>query len=269
MICCPICSKEMNDLSPHIIRTHKMSICDFRNTYPNCALMSKDRLIQISLGGKLGGDLSVERKNKRVEMYNKKPNKCLSCDKILPYELRNRKYCRDAQCIRVLYSRNKIWSKMSLETKEKIILNLKTYSDLMVTNGFSENQKKYFNSKGETELFNIIKNKFTKYHWQTGGLWNIGNNLRKQFDIYCKELNLIIEYDGVYHFHHIYDNYELVVAKDKQLEIFCNTSGWKLIRVNECTYKQYNGILDIIYSMIRNVHKIPKVTKLYFITEKR
>jgi hypothetical protein len=36
MLVCPICNKEyMSDLSPHIIRIHKICIIDFKKLYPN------------------------------------------------------------------------------------------------------------------------------------------------------------------------------------------------------------------------------------------
>lgn len=130
-------------------------------------------------------------------------------------------------------------------------------------------QNPYFNSKGERQLKKVIEQKFPQYKWQTGGGFKLTDNIVKSLDIYCRELKLIIEYDGVYHFREVFGNFEEVVKKDEALELFCENHGWKLIRVNEATYKNYEEILTMLFGLINNVSSIPIITKLYFFQEDR
>lgn len=166
--------------------------------------------------------------------------------------------------------------KLSISTKAAIKRMPEKFATFLSSSGnidSSESKKKIFSSKGERELIELIKDRFPNIKWSSGGGTNIGKDLndnivRKAHDLYSKELKLIIEYDGMYHFKDIYGNLSLVQFKDKLLEEYCIINGWKLIRVNEKTYHKMKWeIIDKIVDMINNIETMDQITKLYIIPE--
>lgn len=160
---------------------------------------------------------------------------------------------------------NSIYSKVSDSMK----LFAKENPEVIRKNISNNNLSTRFSSKGERELLGIIKENFKDYKWQSGGLWNIGNSMYKSIDIYCRDLKIIIEYDGIYHFKDIRGDLSKIQEKDTRLNNWCVETGWKIIRINEATYRssKRKEAIDMIFHLIQNYDTIESVNILYWIPE--
>lgn len=196
---------------------------------------------------------------------------CEICNRKLSTSERKNRFCSTEACRFQAHSigGTAAWKDRTtmLRIVQTTVWNNPMWVKNMGTGSTKPEMRKYFSSKGERELTEVIKNRLPQYHWQTGGSHNIGNNVRKAFDVYCKDIKLIVEYDGAYHWKNIYGNLPIVQMKDRQMETFCINNGWKLIRVNERTYQKMPQIVETIINMILNYEVLPSVTKLYLLPE--
>ena len=191
---------------------------------------------------------------------------CINCGGLL--ECARNSYCRKPACRFIAQSIGGTAAAKHQKTEEfKNARRQCVLANPAWTVNCGKPWSKRFNSKGELELKRLIEARFPNHKWQSGGNHKIGNGLNKAHDIYCTELKLIVEYDGIYHWKDVHGNLKLVQAKDKQLELFCKENGWKLIRVNEKTVKKIPLIVETIFNMIENLDSIPAVVKLYLIPE--
>ena len=131
----------------------------------------------------------------------------------------------------------------------------------------SPKAKRYFSSKGERRLVQQIKTVFPQHHWSTGGRFKIAEGVFKSLDLYCRDLRLIVEYDGAYHWFNIHGNLTSVQQKDRLLETWCQETGWRLIRVNEATYQQRPEVVAEIQRLISEADSLPAVTHLYWVSQ--
>jgi very-short-patch-repair endonuclease len=129
------------------------------------------------------------------------------------------------------------------------------------------NAKRYFSSKGERRLVQQIKAVFPQHRWSSGGRFKIAEGVFKSLDLYCRDLRLIVEYDGAYHWFNIHGNLASVQQKDRLLEAWCQETDWRLIRVNEATYQQYPEVVSEIQRLISEADNLPAVTYLYWIQQ--
>ena len=277
ILICPICKRVLNQLNKQHIKNHNMSINDFQILYPNYPLVNLQRHQSLQAAALIRSKKSykttavanrlfnINEAKKREIIYLKSPNHCNNCNTILPYKRKKRKYCDNPECKKIAVSIGHKHVSTAGKQKQIDILNKHRYKtfniDFIATHPI-------FNSKGQLELMSLIQKQFPQYNWQSGGHFNIGNKLYKSLDIYCKVNNLIIEYDGIYHFKNVYGNLERVQMKDKQLELFCQNTNWKLIRINEKTFlNKKDECLNIIYNMINNYETIDKINKIYLLSE--
>lgn len=279
-ITCPICQRSMKDIgSKHIKTKHNLTIKQFKIQYPNQPLLCPELLKQKQNAANIRATKSYKTNSNatkkyiakklqiKIDIYNLNPKKCKNCNDTLPYtsSIKNskRSYCKKPECQFIAHSigghaASKI-PRIAWKTNPKWLQNSGTIK--------SKNQKKRLSSKGERKLLKLIKEKFIQYKWESGGHHYIGNNIYKSHDIYCKELKLIIEYDGIYHFKNIYGNLLQVQQKDNQLEKWCKENKWKLIRINEKTFNNVPNILNNIFQMIQNIPQLKTITKIYTIPE--
>jgi very-short-patch-repair endonuclease len=279
-ITCPICQRSLHCINATHLKNHNLTKEEFKIKYPNQKFMSEKCLNDRQKSANIRATHSYEttaiatkkciadKVEKQTEIYNLNPQKCKNCNDILPYKtiksMKRRKYCKKPECQYIAHS---IGGKKASHTPRTAWKTNPKWLNHMGVNDTSTKQKKRFSSKGEKILLINIKEHFPQYKWQSGGRHNIGNNIYKSHDIYCKELQLILEYDGIYHFKNIYGNLLQVQQKDNQLEKWCTENKWKLIRINEKTFNKVPNILDKIYDMITNIVSLPTVNKLYIIPE--
>lgn len=88
----------------------------------NSHVLSKESKQKISIGVKnnLGGWASKKSKEiikisyiNKINKYNKNPNKCVICNKILDYKHRNNKTCSSKNCLKIIQSKNGGYKKHS------------------------------------------------------------------------------------------------------------------------------------------------------------
>jgi hypothetical protein len=116
-------------------------------------------------------------------------------------------------------------------------------------------QNKYFSSKNEREIVKHFKEKFPDDEWRSGGHLKFnGQSITR--DMYSDKLKICFEYDGVWHFKDIHGQLEAKQSKDKALETWCKINGYRLIRIEETHFENFDQIENIIYESNDNLIKI-------------
>lgn len=167
---------------------------------------------------------------------------CVICGDKIPFYLwkkkhrakRNRRMiCGNVKCRAIINGMN---GSMAQKSKlREAALKSKTYLKNFQSSGMNNSRT---SSKGERQLREALKIEFGDKEVLAHRHFKIGDDLLKSVDMFLPKYNLIIEYDGEYHFRNIYGNFELIVMKDKLLENWCLTNNYRLIRIDENTYKQ-------------------------------
>lgn len=116
-------------------------------------------------------------------------------------------------------------------------LSLKWKNDLNFAKKCSDRpENKYFTSKAERKIRDWFKQKYEG--WSHGIIckykWNY-----LSVDLYNKNLKVIFEYDGIWHFKNIHNQLKKKKLKDKLLERWCLQNGWTLIRLSETMYNLF------------------------------
>lgn len=123
------------------------------------------------------------------------------------------------------------------------------------------NGKRYFTSKGETEVVNYFKENFPNDEWTTGGSLKLKEE-RLVRDLYSNKLKICIEYDGIWHFKDIHGQLEGKVLKDNLLEEWCLENNYRLIRIKEDVYKKNpKEVLKLLENIVYK--EDCKIKKLY------
>lgn len=95
---------------------------------------------------------------------------------------------------------------------------------------------KYFTSKAERDIRDWFKKRYED--WSHGIIckykWNY-----LSVDLYNKNLKIIFEYDGVWHFKDIHGQLKRKKLKDKLLERWCLKNNWRLVRLSETMYNAF------------------------------
>jgi hypothetical protein len=141
------------------------------------------------------------------------------------------------------------------ETKNKIS---KSVSKLWKDDDYRKNIMKYvgknqrFSSKGERDIRYKLKNLLGDNNVISHYLIKY-NNISKSVDIYIPSKNIIIEYDGEWHFKKVMKehDFDITIKKDKMVNEYCNINKIKLIRISDLIYKKnkdkyFNIILEEI-----------------------
>lgn len=87
----------------------------------NNYLKSEKHLLSARKGLEIGRITQQKQKNKRIEEYNKNPNKCKNCEEIFPYEKRHSIFC-NCSCSASYNNKKRT---LSIITRQKISKTLK------------------------------------------------------------------------------------------------------------------------------------------------
>ena len=93
--------------------------------------------------------------------------------------------------------------------------------------------KRRYNSKGEIELREYLKECLPNYEFTTG---MVAKGINP--DIWARKYKVIIEYDGIWHFKDIMGQLQDKQNKDRLTEQWCIDNGWRCIRIKEDLYKK-------------------------------
>ena len=114
---------------------------------------------------------------------------------------------------------------------------------------------KIFSSKIERLIVKHFKETYPNDEWKSGGGLKI-NQERISRDLYSDKLKVCFEYDGVWHFKDIHGQLSYKQNKDTILEEWCLEKGYRLIRVDEDSYKDITQIEDLVYKCTAPIVKI-------------
>lgn len=130
----------------------------------------------------------------------------------------------------------------SEETKNKLS---KIAKELWKDNEFAKKclSNKSFSSIGEREIRSFLKEKYGNKNVSSHRIVGI-DNIKKAVDITIKNKNIILEYDGEWHFDKsIYERFGIskkyfeVIEKDNMVKKYCEINNIRLLRVSDKYYK--------------------------------
>jgi len=189
--------------------------------------------------------------------------KCFHCDNLIEIKYREGNKKEKYFCSRSCANKRN----HSKETKEKISkTTLKNWENdefrEKTLKQFQTDNNKRFSSKGEREIREKLKIVFGDNVLAHRNI-KLNENLSKAVDIQIKEQNVIIEYDGIWHFKKVKEehNFELQQMKDKLLNEYCIKNKIKLIRIKEDVY--FSDKENIFLQLLSLINK--KEINNYFI----
>lgn len=119
----------------------------------------------------------------------------------------------------------------------------------------NENNIKFFSSKKEREIVEYFKNRYIHNEWKSGGLL-IYKGQRISRDLYSDKLKICFEYDGIWHFKNINNQIDQKKLKDKMLEEWCKEKNYRLVRIDEDKFKDFEQIEKLFYIETDKIIKI-------------
>jgi hypothetical protein len=119
----------------------------------------------------------------------------------------------------------------------------------------TKQSKRYFSSKNERLILEHFKNTYIDDIW-TSGAGLIHNGKRLSRDMYSKKLRICFEYDGIWHFEDVHGQLADKQLKDRLLEDWCILNNWRLIRIDEMSFKNIKQIEDLIYNQSDQIIKV-------------
>lgn len=107
-----------------------------------------------------------------------------------------------------------------------------------------QNKNNKFSSKQEREIVFYFKTKYPEQEWTCGGGLKYKDELISR-DLYSNKLKICFEYDGIWHFEDIKGQLKKKQRKDKLLEEWCKEYNYRLIRIDENDYKDFQQIEEL------------------------
>jgi very-short-patch-repair endonuclease len=144
----------------------------------------------------------------------------------------------------------------SQETKDKLkIIVKKLWENEKYAKSHLSNHR--FSSKGEREVRKILKERYGNKNVSSHRMVKI-DKIKKAVDLTIKDKNIIIEYDGIWHFDKkIYEKFGTpekyfdVIEKDIMVKKYCENNNIRLLRVGDKHYlhnrrRTISEIIDFI-----------------------
>jgi hypothetical protein len=122
-ITCPICSKQVKQLTSKHLKMHNLTTSEFKILYPLIPLVCNSVRLANQQNSKIGvknNTVSNIKKIQRIEQYNQHPNLCAKCKIPFSYEKRHNKFCSHSCSAQI----TNLGQQKSVETKQQ----LSTYS---------------------------------------------------------------------------------------------------------------------------------------------
>jgi hypothetical protein len=212
--------------------TLKCSGCDiyFEKQYKEYNRRVKKGVEKFYCSNKCGA-IAAQSSKRAIAIFKK----CLGCGNDFETNTKKRsKTCCSKKCAS-RYSRN---FKITDDFRKKCSIGMKKVwqnPEYYIKAVDRMSKSKRFNSKGEIEIREYLKNKFPFDFW-TFGPCRIDDRTIVR-DMFSEKLKVCIEYDGIWHFKDIYGQLKDKQEKDLLLEKWCKLNGYRLIRIKEDIYK--------------------------------
>jgi len=198
-------------------------------------------------------DKAKERNSKRKGPLIEELTNCRKCNKeiaIAYYKDKRKEFYHCSQtCANSRGPRTEEVKKLiSVSLKKAWISGKFDHVDYVSNNPF-------FSSKKEREIVKHFKETFPNDEWKSGGHLRFeGYSITR--DLYSDKLKVCFEYDGVWHFKDIHGQLADKQEKDAALEKWCINNNYRLIRLEENHFENFNHIENIIYNETDSITKI-------------
>lgn len=143
--------------------------------------------------------------------------------------------------------------KNTVSTKIKKLWAAGYYDDTTALNHLK--QPKIFSSKNERAILKHFKEKYPDDGW-TSGAGLVYKDAKISRDMYSKKLKICFEYDGVWHFVNIKNQLETKQHKDSLLEEWCIENNYKLVRIDEKKFINFDQVENLIYNTTGSIIKL-------------
>jgi hypothetical protein len=120
----------------------------------------------------------------------------------------------------------------------------------------SIDRKTIYTSKNERAIVKYFRETYPKDEWKTGGRLVLSDGTFLARDLWSDKLKICFEYDGIWHFKDIHGQLNKKQTKDRLLEEWCKDNKYRLIRIDENSYKDIKQIESLIYNQKEQIIKV-------------
>lgn len=116
------------------------------------------------------------------------------------------------------------------------------------------NRHRKIHSKRELEIVDLLQNKFPEDNWKQGPITD--RPLYETIinpDLYSDKLQIVLEYDGIWHFKDIHNQLQRKQEYDRLTLYWCQKYDYRLIRIDYELNLTDEEIIDIIYNSDENL----------------
>lgn len=132
------------------------------------------------------------------------------------------------------------------EFKKAVSIRIKEQWTKGTYDNIEYSNNKMFTSLAERNILDYFKKEFPNDEWTSGGSIK-HNEIRLVRDMYSNKLKVCFEYDGIWHFKDIHGQLIDKKKKDTALEEWCIKNKYRLVRVQEGFFSNFEQIRKLIY----------------------
>lgn len=190
-------------------------------------------------------------KEENLKQWLKEEHRCECCGKILTEKFATGRFCSRSCANKRIHSQ---------ETKNKISKSIKNNpkgwasKEWLAAHPEFINRHRKIHSKRELEIVDLLQSNFPEDNWKQGPI--IDRPLYETIinpDLYSDKLQIIIEYDGIWHFKDIHNQLERKQEYDRLTLYWCQKYDYRLIRIDYELNLTDEEIIDIIYNSDENL----------------
>lgn len=185
-------------------------------------------------------------KAENLKQWLKEEHRCECCGKLMTKKFATGRFCSQSCANTRTHSQ---------ETKDKISKSAKNNPHGFTSKKWLNDHPEFYNrfkkihSKRELEIVDLLQNNFPEDIWKQGPI--IDKPLYETIinpDVYSDKLQIIIEYDGIWHFKDIHNQLERKQEYDRLTLYWCQKYNYRLIRIDYELNLTDEEIINIIYN---------------------
>ena len=197
----------------------------------------------------------IQPKKEEIEQWRKEEHRCEHCGKIMTEFYGSGRFCSQS-CANS--------HDFSEDTKKALSIKLSNYAknnpkgwaskEWLAAHPEFINRHRKIHSKRELEIVDLLQSNFPEDNWKQGPI--IDRPLYETIinpDLYSDKLQIIIEYDGIWHFKDIHNQLERKQEYDRLTLYWCQKYDYRLIRIDYELNLTDEEIIDIIYNSDENL----------------